>query len=159
MASIILESHYADKVEVVYSDSKSYKERDERFAEVDVVFLSTLGLNEVLIDYGLMLCKGKTKVFLIGEKICDNNGQLYRYAKDYHQLIIDMEEGYAEKNERLKAAYLNIYIDMIDMVLQPDVKVCVFSDDGRFINQDCRHLTRAWAQYYASLIEWERFYK
>lgn len=68
----------------------------------------------------------------------------------------EMEEGYAEKNERLKAVYPNNYIDM---VLQPDGKVRVFSDDGHFISQDCRHLTRAEAQYYASLIEWERFYQ
>ena len=67
-----------------------------------------------------------------------------------------MEEGYAEKNERLKAAYPDIYIDMIAMVMQPDGKVLVFSDDGRFISQDCRHLTRAGAQYYAKLMDWNK---
>ena len=162
MVNIILEGPYAELVDVVYSDTKSYKERGKRFAKADVVFLSTLGLNEALIEDVQMLCKGKTKLFLIGEKnFGENNGQVYRhrFAKDYHQLTIEMEEGYAEKNERLKAAYPNIYIDMIDMVLQPDGKVRVFSDDGRFISQDCRHLTRAGAQYYASLIEWERFYQ
>ena len=46
---------------------------------------------------------------------------------------------------------------MIEMVMQPDGKVCVFSYDGRFINQDCRHLTRAGAQYYATSIKWKRF--
>ena len=99
-----------------------------------------------MIEDVQMLCKGKTKLFLIGEKnFGENNGQVYRhrFAKDYHQLTIEMEEGYAEKNERLKAAYPNIYIDMIDMVLQPDGKVRVFSDNGLFKSQDCRHLTRA----------------
>ena len=106
-------------------------------------------------------CKGKTKLFLIGEKnFGENNGQVYRhrFAKDYHNLTLRMEEGYAEKNERLKAAYPDIYIDMIKMVQQPDGKVRVFSDDGRFISQDCRHLTKAGAQYYASLFDWERFF-
>lgn len=162
MVNIILESPYVDKVEVVYSDTKTYIEREERFAKADVVFLSTLGLSEALIEDVQMLCKGKTKLFLIGEKnFGENNGQVYRqrFAKDYHQLTIDMEEGYAEKNERLKAAYPNIYIDMIDMVLQPDGKVRVFSDDGRFISQDCRHLTKAGALYYAKLMDWNRFLK
>lgn len=68
-----------------------------------------------------------------------------------------MEDGYAEKNERLKAAYPDIYIDMIKMVKLPDGKVRVFSDDGRFISQDYRHLAQASVQYYASLFEWERF--
>lgn len=162
MVNIILESPYAELVDVVYSDTKSYKEREKRFAKADVVFLSTLGLNEALIEDVQMLCKGKTKLFLIGEKnFGENNGQVYRhrFAKDYHQLTIDMEEGYVEKNERLKAAYPDIYVDMIEMVMQPDGKVRVFSEDGRFISQDCRHLTKAGAQYYASLFEWERFYK
>lgn len=162
MVNIILESPYAELVDVVYSDPHSYSEKNERFKKADIVFLSTLGLNEALIEEVQMLCKGKTKLFLIGEKnFGENNGQVYRhrFAKDYHQLTIDMEDGYAEKNERLKAAYPDIYIDMIDMVLQPDGKVRVFSDDGRFISQDCRHLTKAGAQYYASLFKWERFYK
>ena len=162
MVNIILESPYADKVEVVYSDTKLYKEREERFAKADVVFLSTLGLNESLIEDVKMFCKGKTTLFLIGEKnFGENNGQVYRhrFAKDYHHLTIEMEEGYAEKNKRLKAAYPDIYIDMIEMVRQQDGKVRVFSDDGRFISQDCRHLTKAGAQYYAKLMDWNRFQK
>lgn len=59
----------------------------------------------------------------------------------------------------MKAAYSDIYIDMIEMLMQPDGKVRVFTDDGRFISQDCRHLTKAGAQYYASLIDCERFLK
>ena len=113
-----------------------------------------------MIEDVQMHCKGKTKLFLIGEKnFGENNGQVYRhrFAKDYHQLTIEMEEGYAEKNERLKAAYPDIYIDMIEMVRQKDGKVRVFSDDGRFISQDCRHLTRAGAQYYTKLMDWNKF--
>lgn len=161
MVNIILESTYADKIEVVYSDPKTYKDKEERFAKADIVFLSTLGLNEDLIEDIQKRCKGKTKLFLIGEKnFGENNGQVYRhrFAKDYHQLTVIMEEGYAEKNERFKAAYPDIYIDMIEMVRQPDGKVRVFSDDGRFISQDCRHLTKAGAQYYAKLIDWNVFF-
>ncbi len=160
MVNIILESPYAELVDVVYSDSHSYSDKKERFAKADVVFLSTLGLNEALIEDVQMLCKGKAKLFLIGEKnFGENNGQVYRhrFAKDYHQLTIDMEEGYAEKNERLKDTYPDIYVDMIEMVMQPDGKVRVFSDDGRFISQDCRHLTKAGAQHYAKLMDWNRF--
>lgn len=160
MVNIILESPYAELVDVVYSDLHSYSEKKERFAKADVVFLSTLGLNETLIQDIQKHCKVKSKLFIIGEKnFGENNGQVYRhrFTKDYHHLTIEMEEGYAEKNEWLKVAYPDIYIDMIEMVMQPDGKVRVFSDDGRFISQDCRHLTKAGAQYYASLIDWERF--
>ena len=56
----------------------------------------------------------------------------------------------------MKAAYPDIYIDMIEMVRQKDGKVQVFSDDGRFIRQDCRHLTKAGAQYYTKLMDWSK---
>lgn len=162
MVNIILESTCSDKVDLAYSDIESYKNRKERFSKADVVFLSTLGLKESLIEDIQKRCKGETKLFLIGEKnFGENNGQVYRhrFAKDYHQLTVEMEEGYSEKNERLKAAHPDIYIDMIEMVRQPEGKVRVFSKDGRFISQDCRHLTKAGAQYYASLFEWERILK
>ena len=70
-----------------------YFRKKERFAKTAVVFLSTLGLNEALIEDVQMLCKGKTKLFLIGEKnFGENNGQVYRhrFAKDYHHLTIEM---------------------------------------------------------------------
>ncbi len=46
---------------------------------------------------------------------------------------------------------------MIEMVRKPDGTVRVFADDGLFISQDCRHLTRAGAQYYAQVKEWNKF--
>lgn len=46
---------------------------------------------------------------------------------------------------------------MIAMVQQPNGNVRVFTDDGMFISQDCRHLTKAGTQYYAKLIDWNRF--
>lgn len=79
---------------------------------------------------------------------------------DYVGLMtVVMEEGYAEKNKRLSKAYSDIYIDMIVMVQKSDGRIPVFSDDGCFISKDCRSLTKAGAQYYAELIDWERFYK
>lgn len=48
------------------------------------------------------------------------------------------------------------FIDMIALVQKPDGKVPVFSADGRFISQDCRHLTKAGAQMYAKNIDWLR---
>lgn len=48
---------------------------------------------------------------------------------------------------------------MIEVVRQSDGKVRVFSDDGQYISQDCAHLTRARAQYYAKMIDWNNFLK
>ena len=160
MVNIILESPIADKVDIVYSTPKNYKNQEKRFAKADVVFLSTLGLNKEIIDNVHRRCSANTKFFIVGEKnFGESNGQVYshRFSDDYHQLTIEMEDGYAEKNEQLKKAYPDCYIDLIEMVRQPNGKVRVFSDDGRFISQDCRHLTKAGAMYYANMIDWEKF--
>lgn len=160
MVNIILESSIADSVDVIYSTMEDYKKHELRFAQADVVFLSTLGLSDELVEDIKSRCSIDTKFYIIGEKnFGENNGQIYRHrqAKDYHNLTIEMEEGYAEKNEKFKAAYSGFFIDMIEMVSQPDGKVKVFTDEGLFISQDCRHLTKAGAQYYASHMDWERF--
>lgn len=160
MVNIILESPIADKVDIVYSTPNNYQNKEKRFANVDIVFLSTLGLNKEIIDDVHIRCSANTKFFIVGEKnFGESNGQVYRhrFSDDYHQLMIEMEDGYAEKNERQKKAYPDCYIDLIEMVRQPDGRVRVFSDDGRFISQDCRHLTKAGAEFYASRINWEKF--
>lgn len=162
MVNIILESPIADKVDVAYSTPKNYQNQKNRFAKADVVFLSTLGLNNDIIDDVHRHCSANTKFFIIGEKnFGECNGQVYRhrYSVEYHKQTIGMEEGYAEKNEQLKKAYPNCFIDLIEMVRQPNGKVRVFSDDGKFISQDCRHLTKAGAKFYADRINWSRFLK
>lgn len=160
MVNIILESPIADKVDIVYSTPNNYQNKEKRFANADIVFLSTLGLNKEIIDDVHIRCSANTKFFIVGEKnFGESNGQVYRhrFSDDYHQLTIEMEDGYAEKNEQQKKAYPDCYIDLIEMVRQPDGRVRVFSDDGRFISQDCRHLTKAGAEFYASRINWEKF--
>lgn len=158
--NIIIESMVADSVEVAYSDIKTYKEKRDRFEKADAVFLSSLGVDEVLINEVRSRCSEKCKFYIIGEKnFGENNGQIYRhrFGSDFHKLTIRMEEGYQDKNKRLKDLYPDCYIDMIAMVQNPDGSVRVFSDDGRFISQDCRHLTKAGAQFFAKQINWEKF--
>ena len=160
--NIILESPCSKKVEVVYSFMGTHKDRKERFAKADVVFLSSLGIQEKDIEEVRSLCTTDCRFFVIGEKnFGESNGQVYRHRFDtnYHNMTIAMSDGYAEKNERLKAAYPNIFIDLIEIVRQSDGKVRVFTDDGRFISQDCCHLTKAGAQFYAKKIDWNQFLK
>lgn len=160
MVNVIAESRVSDIVEISYSDPYKYKAEKDRFAKADIVFLSTSGVKESMIEDIKSRCYKGTRFYVIGEKnFGESNGQVYarRYAKDYHQMTVQMEEGYAEKNNRLKASYPDIYIDLIQIVRQPNGRVRVFTDDNRFISQDCRHLTKAGAQYFARKINWSRF--
>lgn len=51
------------------------------------------------------------------------------------------------------------YVDFIKPVLQQDGRVRVFTDTGKFISQDCRHLTEAGAQYYARILDFDRIFR
>lgn len=160
MVNIILESEMADKVEISYSAPPTYKERNERFAKADVIFVTNLPLSETLIEDVKSRCLLHTRFIVLGEKnFGECNGQIYRqrFSYDFHQLTIQIDNDYIEKNERLKAIYPDCFIDMIEMVRQPDGKVKVFTEDNRFISQDCIHLTKAGAQFYAGMMDWKSF--
>lgn len=151
--NIILESPVADIVEIVYSET--LEQREHRLKEADVVFISTKGINENLIEKVRSMLDIHTKLYIVGEKnFGENNGQVYRhrFESNYHQLTVEMENGYAEKNEKLRNAYSDIYIDMIALVQKADGRMPVFTEDGKFISQDCRHLTKAGAYYYMKLM-------
>ena len=161
MVNSILESDVADKVEISYSnDVRLSKEHTARFDKADIVFLSTLGVNEETIEEVKKRVSANCKYYIIGEKnFGECNGQVYRkrFDDDYFEQTIKVADRYTQKNEILKNMYSDIYIDILGMVSCGEGIVRVFTDDGRFISQDCRHLTKAGAQYYAKLINWGRF--
>lgn len=158
--NIVAESSIADSVDIVYSDPKSFVYHSERFQKADLVILSWLGLTDKNVSEIQSYCPQGCRIIIIGEKnFGENNGQIYcqRFRKDYHKLTIEMEKGYAQRNKQHRAAYAGMFVDLISLVQQPDGRVKVFTDDCRFISQDCRHLTKAGAQYYAKLIDWDFF--
>ena len=161
MVNIVLESKMKDFVEISYtSDVDLEKDHSERFKEADLVILSTLGLNQEKIENVKKHCSTNSKFLIIGEKnFGECNGQVYmkRFSDGYHNMVVEMETGYMEKNKKYKELYPHNYIDMIEYVSNADGQVRVFTDDGRFISQDCRHLTRAGAEFYAKQINWDRF--
>lgn len=161
MVNVILESPISDRVEIVYSPMETYKKEIDRFEKADVVLLSTLGVNKEIIEDVKSRCPSITKFYIVGEKnFGENNGQIYRHRleKDYHQMSCEIEKGIIEKNNSLKAQFPDIYIDMINLMLLSDGKVRVFTNDGKFISQDCHHLTKAGAKFYSELIDWTIFF-
>ena len=64
-----------------------------------------------------------------------------------------MREGYLEENKMMKAKWKDRYIDLIDLIIDQNGKVPVFTPDCKFISQDCSHFTHAGAKYFARLTE------
>lgn len=75
MVNVIAESDVLDMVEVSYSDVGKYQNEKGRFSKADVVFLSTLGLNEKLIMmFNHIVMAGQSYILLerrTSEKIMD----------------------------------------------------------------------------------------
>ena len=156
MVNIISESAIANDIDLVYSDNHTFEAHPERFAQADVVIASSLGGEEYIAKIQ-SLCSAHSRFYVAGEKNFGTcNGQIYRQrsSADYHNLTAKMEDGYEDRNMKRKSLYAGNFIDLISLVQQPDGRVRIFTDDGRFISQDCRHLTQAGAQYYAQLINW-----
>lgn len=95
------------------------------------------------------------KVWNVGTKnFGKNNGFFYNKKKDslYCKQSTKMDDGFLEKNEKLKSEWKDRYIDLIGLMINKDNSIPVFTNDCKMISQDCRHLTRFGAKYFASLI-------
>lgn len=160
--NIICESYLHDKVDLSYAVNIEDKKHLKRLKEADIVFISTLGLNKEFVEKIRSQLSSGTRLVVIGEKNFGvNNGQIFRRRKepDYLESTIEMESGYDERNNENRKNFASDYIDLISIAKASDGKVRVFNKDGRFISQDCRHLTRAGARFYAKEIDWNRYYK
>lgn len=161
--NVILESEVKDSVDISYTTDKKYQQQPRRLKQADVIFISSLGVNQVLVNDISENSSPTTKIVVVGEKNFGvNNGQIFcrRNSSDYLKSTIRMEAGYEERNDSLKQIYQSHnFIDMISMVKCPDGSVRAFNDNGRFISQDCRHLTKAGAEFYAKRINWHQYFK
>ncbi len=162
--NVILESSIADSVEVSYSTS--FKDRDDRIADADLVFLSTLGLDEKLVtELEIhLLANGLTtdQLVIVGEKNFGvSNGQVYakRNQTDYFDQYVEVEdkEKYIVRNERFANLYGDRYLDLMKYVSNENNQVRIFTPDHHFISADCRHFSKGGAAYLAKYIEWNKY--
>lgn len=157
--NILLESPIGEELDVsyIFPYSDEYiAERENRMKDADDIFyvLSDNEFNGFPESVGKYYDIGK--VYIVGNKnfgVC--NGIIYNHRNDPDYLLqsITLPQNYLEQNERLLAEYTDHYIDMIGFVQNDDGTIRVFTPEGKFISQDCLHLTQAGAQYYASVIE------
>ena len=160
-ANVLLESTLRDRIELSYCFSDANTDplsAPARLNEADRIFYAFSGGDYELPDYLLPYYEAGRVWFVGNKSFGDNNGQIYarRFRPDYYDSSVPLPEGYRRQNELLRERYAGHFVDMIGAVLRPDGTVPVFSDQHKFISQDCRHLTRGGAQYYASLLDLDR---
>lgn len=150
----LLESDYADSVEVSYVYSWDEKYID-RVKEADYIFCLGPKLEVPLYVYNV---KEDAQVWGIGTKsFGESNGIVYarRRSSDYLNTTVEMEVGIRERNEEWAKQWGENYINYVEIAMMNDGKVRVFTEDGKFISQDCRHLTKEGAQWYGKKIDWK----
>ena len=95
-------------------------------------------------------------MFVVGTKYFGNfNGQVYarRYEKDYFNATVEIPLGYLVRNERQRKEYGDHFVDMIAALQVKPGVMPIFSDEKKYISQDCRHFTRGGAKYAAKRID------
>lgn len=158
-ANILLESDINENINLsyAYSLNESYI---ERLKNSDFIFY--FGFKSNVPKYVWDNIKENCTVHGIGTKnFGEANGAIYskRFNNNYYEQTIELNKSYKELNEELKNEWNNNYIDLIDLVQNEDGYIRIFTDDNKFISQDCHHLTKDGAKYYSKLIDFQSIIK
>jgi hypothetical protein len=156
--NILLESNYADKINLSYSSNIQEYDID-RIKLSDFIFY--FGYKE---DVPLLVKDNvgiDTEVWGIGTKnFGDCNGQIYvkRNRPDYFSQTVRINPNFFRINDILKAQWEDKYVDLLQKTMTGDSSVVVFSDDHLLLSQDGRHLTHGGAKFFAKKIDFTKIF-
>lgn len=129
----------------------------ERLKKADLVFYADgPGFKE--IPNILKDSVSKEKLYIIGNKNYGaSNGIIYalRNYKDYYESSVPISGKLLRSNKKNAKEYGSHFIDLMMPVMADSARVKVFTDDHKYISQDCRHLTQAGARFYARILDIE----
>jgi len=157
-ANILLESPYADKVDISYAFKYDHN-YEQRIKQSDYVFVFTTS-NEIFDN--ICSVAGKDKVWGIGTKnFGENNDRIYikRFTDSYYDTRVKPTDNILEEQQMLKQMWNDHYVDMMSPLMNENGEIRVFTDDKKYISQDCRHLTIQGAKYYARIIDFESIFE
>ena len=150
--NVLLESRYADELDISYILSADTHASLKRRADAaDVIFWTDVSrddLRRVGMD------DADSKAWFVGIKNFGiNNGVFYNdWSSDRHAQRTVPKPWYLDLNSKLGQEWGSRYIDLMAKVLDEDGTVPVFTPSGKFVSQDCEHLTKAGAGYFAQLL-------
>ena len=157
-ANILLESEYADKIELSYIFKHNVKYLN-RYQDCDILF--TFSNKKDVPDYVWKSISTKTKVYGIGTKnFGTSNGIIYqkRNNNNYFLQEVEINSNYYLMNDIWKQEWGEFYIDFLSLSRGKNGGIRVFTDNNKFISQDCRHLTKEGAIWFAKVIDFEKIF-
>lgn len=152
-ANVLLETRFSRDLDISYIfNVGAHPELLVRADQADVIFYSTPEIT-LVDELGLP----SEKIWAIGTKnFGKSNGIHYNHrGDDYYFQRTYMEGRYTEMNQMLRDQWGERYLDYISKIIDTNGRVPVFTPQRKFISQDCRHLTRAGARYFAGLFDTE----
>lgn len=155
--NVLLESNIVNLLDLSYIYTGNLSEEyNRRIAIADYVFLrAETVVKGKFPDYLYDSISDDAIVYGIGTKrYGETNGNVYshRNDEDYFQQTVSYGS-VAELYDAEKKLFGENYIDFITPIVHENRGVPAFTDAGKFISQDCAHLTQAGAQYYARILD------
>ena len=139
-------------ISYLYYNEKALNDHINRVEEADIIFYASGPGFDALPEY---LNVYKDKLYVIGNKnYGQSNGIIYahRFSENYFEQTVEINEELLSNNSTDEIRFGDRYISMMLPVMVDEIHARVFTDDHKFISQDCRHLTQAGAQYYARIL-------
>lgn len=159
MANVLLESSYKDSLNISYMFDWDEK-YIPRIKKADYIF--TFSPKRYVPDYLWKNMSPGTRIYGIGTKNFGNsNGIIYahRLSPNYKKQTVNLHPWYKKTNDALAKEWGEDYINFIQLALTDSNSVRVFTDNGKYMSQDCYHLTKAGAQWYAKKIDFTKIFK
>ena len=158
--NVLVEMGITDSVEISYIFTPNLEKKEYRIPQADRIFyaMSVFPKEDGVVKFDNMMSQyhvEDSKWNIIGSKNFGVScGQIYRHhgEPDYTQQSMEIDSVYFSFNAYMKKQWGEKYIDLVSPVAVGKNRVKVFSDTGKIISQDCRHLTKGGAQYYAKLL-------
>ena len=157
-ANCLFESKYKDSINLSYVPLWEEKSA-QRVKAADFVFSLTPKQEIPLYIWNNL--KHAARIWGIGTKsFGESNGIIYihRHSRDYLKSSIELDKNFVASNDQLAEQWGKKYINFIEMAQTGKGRIRVFTPGGKFISQDCMHLTREGAQWYASIIHWDEIF-
>lgn len=148
--NVLLESQWGDKLNLSYlPDPNRLEDLRDRWKAADVVFWSEASRDDIKLTG-----QDRSKLYVVGTKNFGKSaGIFYNHrGADYYVQKVLPDRHFTAANVQGKEWHGERYIDLLEPVMDAKGWVRIFTPSGKFISQDCRHLTRAGAKYYAELL-------
>ena len=155
-ANILYEYDFEKRLDIsyIYYTEKNLLNKLNRIDSADLVFYAK-GPGYKAVPSLVISKVPVTKLFIVGNKnFGESNGIVYarRGTNSYYEQTVLLPNELINENNEEKNKWKNHYIDMLAPVITDNGSARVFTEDKKFISQDCRHLTQAGTRYYSKVL-------